>query len=194
MRNIPSSVYIFIVDTNEYAGNFERELTAHCTGQVGECGVGNETAEAFRKQFPEEFKALDPLIEQQPDDHGVMRPASIHPTPGFWNDGMGSAWPDADWGAPKTIETYRKEIADYQAEHPGSLEEKDAESTMPGRNPSYQSVAMFFHEPVPERLLSFMVERVKTFVPKWGDPFQVLGCRFIHERIVAQETVIWSAP
>ena len=192
MRDLPSDIYIFIVDTDAYAGNFEREITAHCTGQVGECGVGNAAAEEFRKQFPVEFAALDQLIEQQPDDHGVFRPASIHPTPGFWNDGMGNAHPDADWGKPETVEMYRKEIAAYQAQHPGSLEE-DAATAMPSRNPSYQSVAMFFNAPVPEPLLIFMAERVKTFVPKWGDRFTVLGCRFIHERITTDEKVLWSA-
>ncbi len=192
MRNLPSSIYIFVVDTNTYAGNFEREMTAHCTGQVGGCGVGNTYAEAFQQEHPEEFKALERLIEQQPDDHGVFRPASIHPTPGFWNDGLGNEWPDADWGKPETIETYRKAVLDYQTKSKG-LMELDAATVMPGRHPSYQSVAMFFGEPVPDPLLIFMAEQVKTFVPKWGLTLEVSGCRFIHERIVAEEKVLWSA-
>jgi len=39
----------FIIDTNEYAGNFEREMCAYCTGQIGDCGVGEEEAEKFEK-------------------------------------------------------------------------------------------------------------------------------------------------
>ena len=32
----------FIIDTDQYAGNFERELCAWTTGQIGECEVGKE--------------------------------------------------------------------------------------------------------------------------------------------------------
>lgn len=32
--------YYLIVNTNSYAGNFERDLCAHLTGFTGECGVG----------------------------------------------------------------------------------------------------------------------------------------------------------
>lgn len=39
--------YLLIVETNSYAGNFERELTAWSTGVVGECGVGNDEATEF---------------------------------------------------------------------------------------------------------------------------------------------------
>lgn len=108
MRFVPSSCYIFIVDTDTYAGNFEREMTAHCTGHVGDCGVGNSYAEKFQEECPKEYKALGLLIEQQPDEHGNSRPASIYVTPGFWNDGLGTAWPDAAWGTTEAIEKYRE--------------------------------------------------------------------------------------
>jgi hypothetical protein len=39
--------YLLIVETNSYAGNFERELTAWATGVVGECGVGDDAADEF---------------------------------------------------------------------------------------------------------------------------------------------------
>jgi len=39
--------YIFIVDTEKYAGDFERQLTAYCTGQVGDCGVGEREGQNF---------------------------------------------------------------------------------------------------------------------------------------------------
>ncbi|KKK83825.1 hypothetical protein LCGC14_2789530, partial [marine sediment metagenome] len=35
-----SDSWIFIIDTDSYAGNFEREMCAYITGRVGECGVG----------------------------------------------------------------------------------------------------------------------------------------------------------
>ena len=36
--------WIFVVDTNQYSGNFERELTAYMKGMIGGCGVGVELA------------------------------------------------------------------------------------------------------------------------------------------------------
>lgn len=70
--------YIFIIDTDEYAGNFEREMCAFCTGTVGDCEVGHKE----RKMFVEDCgkdkaeKMLE-MLDQQCDDHGCFRPASI---------------------------------------------------------------------------------------------------------------------
>lgn len=43
------SKYIFIIDTDSYAGNFERELTAYITGVVGGCEVGDDFAKIYIK-------------------------------------------------------------------------------------------------------------------------------------------------
>ena len=32
----------FVIDTKQYAGNFEREMCAHITGHIGECEVGRD--------------------------------------------------------------------------------------------------------------------------------------------------------
>lgn len=50
-----SKKYSFIIDTNSYAGNFEREMCAYLTGQVGDCGVGDEHIESLKEQFPKEY-------------------------------------------------------------------------------------------------------------------------------------------
>ena len=39
-----NNYYGFIVDTDSYAGNFEREMCAYMTGHIGECSVGEEYA------------------------------------------------------------------------------------------------------------------------------------------------------
>lgn len=70
MDNIKKG-YAFIIKTSEYAGNFEREMTAWITGQIGECSVGEEFIEDnFKINFEE-------LIQQCPDDHGCHRPTVI---------------------------------------------------------------------------------------------------------------------
>lgn len=60
--------FVFAIDTNEYSGNFEREMCAYLTGCVGECEVGEEYVD----------KTITPIfskvIKQCPDDHGCYRP------------------------------------------------------------------------------------------------------------------------
>lgn len=50
------------------------------------------------------------LVESVPDDHGCRRPASIYPTPGYWNDGLGNEWPDVDWGSQKVSKGRRRAL------------------------------------------------------------------------------------
>ena len=65
----------FVIDTDQYAGNFEREMCAHLTGCVGECGVGDEFVdEGNKKQFIEN-------VIDMPDDHGCYRPVTCYPLP-----------------------------------------------------------------------------------------------------------------
>jgi len=62
----------FIVDTDQYAGNFERELVAHMTGQIGECEVGEEMVDdKIAEKFVHNILGVV-------DDHGCHRPASIY--------------------------------------------------------------------------------------------------------------------
>ena len=74
----------FIIDTNSYAGNFEREMCGYLTGRVGECGVGDNFAEFFHK---EETLDFDNVIDVE--DEGCARPCSIQPSPNYFNTGMG---------------------------------------------------------------------------------------------------------
>lgn len=77
-----SEKYIFVIDTDQYAGNFEREMCACCTGQIGECEVGEEESKKFRTEVGEEvYDIMDELVEQRPDDHGCSRPTSLWRTP-----------------------------------------------------------------------------------------------------------------
>ena len=42
---------MLIIDTEQYSGNFEREMCAHITGQVGECNVGYDVAEEYSEKI-----------------------------------------------------------------------------------------------------------------------------------------------
>lgn len=67
---IPKNGFAFVIDTNRYAGNFEREMTAFLTGHIGDCGVGSE----FPK--PDVDESFFDNIKQVPDDNGTYRPTS----------------------------------------------------------------------------------------------------------------------
>lgn len=81
---VPDGTWALIIDTEQYAGNFEREMTAFLTGHVGECGVGEERVEEMAKDRP----AFENVIDIS-DDRGCRRPCSRWPTPGWHNDGHG---------------------------------------------------------------------------------------------------------
>ena len=70
--------YIVVVNTNMYAGNFERDLTAYCTGEVGECEVGDDKAELFREEVTsEQAMWFEDALLQVADDRGTQRPCSM---------------------------------------------------------------------------------------------------------------------
>lgn len=70
-----------VIVTNLYAGNFERELTAFCTGEIGECEVGDAEAASFQEDFNtegcDENNPFWDAINHLPDDKGCYRPCSI---------------------------------------------------------------------------------------------------------------------
>lgn len=157
--------FVFVVDTTDYSGNFERPLTAWCTGQLGECGVGKEEAEAFLLGVPDDIQEyMEKQIVSWPDDHGCCRPAAIWGTPGFWNDGSGDHWPDHMWGSEEVLKRWNEK------DHPSFIKG-------PSRCTAYQSVGMLFNERPPDHILEFMMQRAYTFqvrVPRQGQASQDL--------------------
>lgn len=47
--------FLFVIDTDAYAGNFEREMCAYMTGHVGDCAVGDDKAKMYHEEETEEF-------------------------------------------------------------------------------------------------------------------------------------------
>lgn len=60
----------FKIKTDSYAGNFEREMCAYVTGQIGECEVGEEFVD-------DNIRNLFSNVMDLPDDHGCYRPVSL---------------------------------------------------------------------------------------------------------------------
>lgn len=129
---------VFVVDTNKYAGNFEREMCAFITGQVGECGVGDGTAEEEAENI-RNLPWFQDNVAQEADEHECYRPASIWPSPGRFNDGYGGHHDDT----PEV----RASLGKY-----GSAQ-----------FPAYESVAIFLEELPPQDVLAEMVERAQAY-------------------------------
>lgn len=83
----PTKKWIFVIDTNQYAGNFERQLCAYLTGCVGECEVGAEYGATLPLPLKEAFSEI---VDYVSDEHGCARPATVWTTPGLYNDGLGN--------------------------------------------------------------------------------------------------------
>lgn len=82
--------WIFVIDTDQYAGNFERELTAYITGMSGDCGVGDEMFPYYVSETGDKNREkFEDLLEFRSDEHGCHRPCAIYSTPGWFNHGMG---------------------------------------------------------------------------------------------------------
>lgn len=70
-RQNNEDLYIFVVDTDIYAGNFERQMTAYVTGCVGDCGVGEKEAKMFKAVVPEDIaERIEDNIYSVADEHG----------------------------------------------------------------------------------------------------------------------------
>ncbi len=86
--------YAFIVDTDSYSGNFEREMGAYLTGQIGDCEVGSDLLGLFYEDMKENgteeyIDLFDEIVYQKPDENGFRRPVEIETTPNRVNNGMG---------------------------------------------------------------------------------------------------------
>lgn len=75
MTSPTESCFIFLIKTNQYAGNFEREMCAFMTGVLGDCGVGDIAAGLFSQQCPGED--WTEKVQQVVDDHGCYRPVGV---------------------------------------------------------------------------------------------------------------------
>lgn len=105
-----------IIDTEQYAGNFERELCAYLTGKVGACGVGQEMAEKYIEDVERDGDVLDyedffENVCEKPDEHGCYRPCEIYPTEGWFGNGFGGGFRDGQ--EVEALEHYKKTASEY---------------------------------------------------------------------------------
>lgn len=80
------SGYLIIIDTDSFAGNFEREMCAYLTGQFAKDHVADDLAEELRDN--DDIKHIDwwdehiaPIEDEKGSD--FYRPCDIYPTAGL---------------------------------------------------------------------------------------------------------------
>lgn len=189
--------FLFVVDTDQYAGNFERQMVAHMSGRYGDCGVGDDIAAVAEGEIVRESPAIAEWLQDnvlsESDDRGCRRPATIWPTPGWFSDGLGTQWrDDADPAAVRArFEASVREI------YKGSKDTQRREEMLergPLRYPAYQSVAMWLaEEPTPE-VVALLKARVLDFARNPRSPrqraFEVLGFRLVRRLVTYEDRAL----
>lgn len=187
------SKYLFVIDTNSYAGNFERQMTAYLTGQIGDCGVGKEYVRYFETEVGHPDSHFGNI--EQRSDEGCYRPCEIYPTPGYANNGLGGVYKIGDKEAEKeSLRKYKEEEIKGATKNIARIEEikmkllagervlnwtpEACDRDIKGfqdrveaakkkkkanRYPSYQSVAIFFNSKPTPKQIAIMKERAEKF-------------------------------
>jgi hypothetical protein len=191
-----------IVDTNKYSGNFEREMCAFSTAQIGECGVGDDEVD---ENHP--YASWWGTHIQQVED-GCWRPVAISPTPGFINDGMGGHYKDTPENRNLANEEAVRKMIGYQSSQRGMIEkrlqEKKFEEDNGGRgwteeaclrtmksydatiervksskaiHPAYQSIEIVVDTPPPGVVMMDFESRIYEFAKR--NEIEILGIRIV---------------
>ena len=101
----------FIVDTEEYAGNFEVEMGAYMTGQTSEYSLrGVKEAKQFQAS------ALgDPFRNRMEEAEEGTGFTEAYPTPGWFNNGFGAIFRDGQEEEAKAVFEKQKGSVTHEA-------------------------------------------------------------------------------
>jgi hypothetical protein len=199
----------FIIHTNSYAGNFEREMCAFITGQIGECSVGhklvdNEISDKFHQYIC------------QVDDDGCKRPVTIYPNPKYSNNGLGHIFDKTNIEECKIVQqkyvdyikndrlkrlyntlafyegtkynvssieeeiiSVEKEIANYLTIPPMEI------STYP----AYNSVCIYVTDNIPDNLVELMKERAYLYPEKCKEDIIIEGFELLTDEVKENEVI-----
>jgi hypothetical protein len=191
----------FVIDTDSYAGNFERELCAYITGVVGDCGVGSRKIE---------FDEIEG-VAQVADDNGCYRPCAIYETPGYFNNGMGYHYKAGD--ESNALQAYKDSvIADQEkwiAQEEGlrgqnapTWTDEAIDNSIARRNqkikeikeltrvnpwPAYQSVIIYFED---KHLTPEVIKLMKTRANDYDGKFNIEGFRIATITTTVEEVAV----
>lgn len=169
--------YAFVVDTNEFSGNFERAWCAFAAGVYDKFSRYSEAIPAFKEAAEGAKRDIDLDVFDWIYAHVIGEPpvSSIRPTPGWFNNGLGGHFRDGmeeeafkhyqkaaqrHYKIASTVSPYgcgdaKQTIAPYL-----STMVHETELT---KYPAYLSVQMEFCEPLPKNVVATLQERTTAF-------------------------------
>lgn len=191
-----------IVDTNKYSGNFEREMCAFATAQLGECEVG---VEEIDENHPYASWWEEHVVQVE---DGCWRPVAISPTPGFINDGMGGHYKDTPENRELALAAAVQKMIAYKAPQKAMIENRLQERNFQEENgrgawteeaclrtlkscdesverirnnkavyPAYQSIEIVVDTPPPGVVMMDFESRIYEFAKR--NEIEILGIRIV---------------
>ena len=205
--------FYFVIDTENYAGNFERQMCAYITGETGDCGVGREEADLFqedeREGKDEDYEPFDlDLVGSEPDDHGCFRPVKIYATPGWFNNGTGGHYRESEPGVMEraqsdyvaSVRAYAETIRLRYTDKVAGNKLADAHllenvGKAISKYPAYLSVAICLQREPTEEEITFFKNRARKFGADFKDydksaPLTITGFRLVTVRTVVESRAI----
>jgi hypothetical protein len=193
----PDEMWIFVVDTKEYAGNFGSEMCAYMTGCFDECGTGEEEAAAYRQDvgIDEDDNELHEHLIRLPDDKGYPRYANMWDTPGWFCDGEGNEWPEGT--DPEKVRIAYEKVIDECYEEPERSEHK---KKGPEKCIAYLSFAIHFDRELTPQELDVLMVRARKYTtlgkplrPYSDEKITIKGFRLLHREVVTGCVQDWNA-
>lgn len=174
MKGKDRRAWMFVVDTDAYAGNFEREMGAYLTGKVGKYfpGISKVLSKLYREETGDTYATLFVSVlgkHERDPEHGSTY-VGTWDTPGWFNNGVGGHFRDGQ--EAEALEHHRKYYL-KEAKNVSHLHPNDQERTMKERLkcaeeplfkwPAGMSVAIAFTERPSVEQLSILEKRAKGF-------------------------------
>jgi hypothetical protein len=189
MKN--TEAYLFVIDTDSYSGNFEREMCAYITGQLGECGVGDDYIDESLT-----YDMFEDKVFTYFNDHGCARPVEIFDNPRHFNDGLGDFYKKGQ--EQEAFEKYKAKADSCSSYVADVIRSRTFEDFCSKQCLAYLSVAIAFkNKPSPE-LIALVKERAHQFLEVYdrkytqrfnrdGDKITIEGFRLVE---VIKEIII----
>ena len=183
-------MFMFVVDTEQYAGNFSRQLTAYMTGRVGECGVGQEEADTFHGDCEGCDGPFDDVVVlEMDDDDGYRRSCTVWPTRRWFNNGWGGCYPD-DGQHDEQAQVDKRRACLARAKKFGT--DKSLADEPLHKFPAYLSVAIFLARKPTDEEIHLLKERAFRFryTNRSRNTIKITGFRLLER--VSTEREVWS--
>jgi hypothetical protein len=200
----------FVIDTDTYSGNFERQLCAYVTGRYGECTVAKEIA----KHIEYDTEHIRKYVTDEADEHGCYRPVKIYPTRNIYNNGLGFNYKIGEENL--AIAEYQRSCMEQANAERQVYEDKvyaeqraqewiyKANNPVLNKYPAYQSVAIRLMFIPPKQIVKDMCIRAREFekIVNAGESktkacarydvcrFNITGFRLVREKKVISHKIL----